>query len=496
MLVNESDRKPQDDDLRAETTVSSDNLGSLAIARIKFIRHLFNKRSFWKRAWILQELVLAKQVLFLCGAEGFQYNDIRDLSYWLDSTPDASYHSSLSESDWINFKTYLDLALSEPLKAWVLAVQLRKHSFDEEPQAQFWQALMYARRMIASDPRDKIYSLLSLVQVGVSADYSKTVQALYLEVAQILFPQVAMHKWFNKATPSYKRIPALPSWVVDWDSRSKKHDLGVSLDGYLYNAAATMGSPGRQVEIDGSSLLVRGAVFDKISLLATPCSSDYIGVNATNAFQFDITGGQPNGDIECDLVPPNYPRGQASLRLSHSDVELGSSRRFAINSTYLSLALDFVKVVTACAAVDTAAGRLESGQIHEENRSHFIKLFFDEDAADKTLDSDFLEAMEKEHEVPKPRPFSQHSQVIRFSRHFMDARHFYTQKRYLGYGPNWIQEGDIVCVLQDCRVPVLLRKVDNYYIFISTCFVLGIMDGEVGQMVNKGEISMQTFDIR
>jgi Heterokaryon incompatibility protein (HET) len=494
-LVNKSDLNPQDDDFTTQNTVSSDNLGSVAIARIKYIRNLFNKRSFWKRAWILHELVLAQKVLFLCGTEGFRYNDIMVLFGWLNSIPDTTYHSTVSDSDWNNFKSYFDLALDVPLRALVLAEQLRRKDLpNEEPYLRFWRTLMYARRMIASDPRDKIYSLLSLVQISVNADYSKTVQALYLEVARILFPQVAMDEWFDRATPSRKRIPALPSWVVDWDSRSKEYDWGVSLDGDLYNAAGTMNSLGRQAEINGLSLLVQGAIFDETFLLATTCS-DGILVNAAKTFQFDITGGQPHGDIEHGLVPPGYPRGQASLRLSLSDKMPGSGQRFAISSTYLTLALDLVKVVTVCAAVETATGRLEIPRIHEEDRSHFIKLFFDEDAANKTLDSDFSEAMEKEDKFPEPPPFSQHRRTTLFSKHFRHARHFYTRKRYLGYGPAWIQEGDLVCVLENCRVPVLLRKVDGYYVFISTCFVLGLMDGEAAEMVNRGEISMQTFEI-
>ena len=34
------------------------------------------------------------------------------------------------------------------------------------------------------------------------------------------------------------------------------------------------------------------------------------------------------------------------------------------------------------------------------------------------------------------------------------------------------------------------------YQLVSTGLVLGIMDGEVAQMVGKGELSMQQFDIR
>lgn len=58
-----------------------------------------------------------------------------------------------------------------------------------------------------------------------------------------------------------------------------------------------------------------------------------------------------------------------------------------------------------------------------------------------------------------------------------------------------MQEGDLVCVIGNCRVPLLLWRVDSHYEFVSTCFVLGLMDGEVGEMVKSGEIEQQ-FEIQ
>ena len=54
----------------------------------------------------------------------------------------------------------------------------------------------------------------------------------------------------------------------------------------------------------------------------------------------------------------------------------------------------------------------------------------------------------------------------------------------------------LVYIIQDCRVPLLVRRANNYYHFISTWFILGIMDGETAQMVKSGEIVRQKFEIR
>ena len=43
---------------------------------------------------------------------------------------------------------------------------------------------------------------------------------------------------------------------------------------------------------------------------------------------------------------------------------------------------------------------------------------------------------------------------------------------------------------------MIMRSDGEVYQLVSTGLVLEIMDGEVAQMVGKGELSMQQFDIR
>ena len=59
-------------------------------------------------------------------------------------------------------------------------------------------------------------------------------------------------------------------------------------------------------------------------------------------------------------------------------------------------------------------------------------------------------------------------------------------------GPGGVREGDVVCVLQNCGFPVLLRKEkDSHYVHVGPCFILGFMDGEAAQLVGKGDLNIQ-----
>ena len=55
---------------------------------------------------------------------------------------------------------------------------------------------------------------------------------------------------------------------------------------------------------------------------------------------------------------------------------------------------------------------------------------------------------------------------------------------------------DIICVLFGSRVPFVMPKVDNHFILIMECFVLGLMDGEAMDWLEKGQAKVQTFEIR
>lgn len=62
-----------------------------------------------------------------------------------------------------------------------------------------------------------------------------------------------------------------------------------------------------------------------------------------------------------------------------------------------------------------------------------------------------------------------------------NRRFFITTGGSMGVGPRTMQAQDTIAVLHGCRWPVVLRQTDCHYKIIGTCYVHGIMDGEVVQ---------------
>jgi hypothetical protein len=62
-------------------------------------------------------------------------------------------------------------------------------------------------------------------------------------------------------------------------------------------------------------------------------------------------------------------------------------------------------------------------------------------------------------------------------------------------GPRLVHARDQVCVLDGVEYPSLLRKVDAHWIHIGAAHVPGLVDDNPKDMVERGELEMQTFDI-
>ena len=56
----------------------------------------------------------------------------------------------------------------------------------------------------------------------------------------------------------------------------------------------------------------------------------------------------------------------------------------------------------------------------------------------------------------------------------LGMKFFRTQNGHLGLGPSAIMTGDSVCLLSQCRMPVLLRKKEDLHVHVGNCFVLGL----------------------
>lgn len=77
------------------------------------------------------------------------------------------------------------------------------------------------------------------------------------------------------------------------------------------------------------------------------------------------------------------------------------------------------------------------------------------------------------------------------------------QERLLGIAPSNAQQGDLICIIFGCSVPVVLRKVvsdemtgEHHYQLIGDCYVHGMMDGEAFTIQQARNIPQTQFELK
>ncbi|CAM1509732.1 Fc.00g000670.m01.CDS01 [Cosmosporella sp. VM-42] len=58
-----------------------------------------------------------------------------------------------------------------------------------------------------------------------------------------------------------------------------------------------------------------------------------------------------------------------------------------------------------------------------------------------------------------------------------------------------VKEGDTICVLYGCSVPVVLREVDDHHVFVGEAYAHGLMDGQAVKQVQESRSFEQDFCI-
>jgi hypothetical protein len=73
---------------------------------------------------------------------------------------------------------------------------------------------------------------------------------------------------------------------------------------------------------------------------------------------------------------------------------------------------------------------------------------------------------------------------------------FATDRGYFGVCNKNPQLQDQVCILPSCNMGLIVRKVGNHYLLIDSCFVYGIMEGELAVEIEAGNLKFQDIVFR
>ncbi|KAK4120457.1 hypothetical protein N657DRAFT_648950 [Parathielavia appendiculata] len=227
------------------------------------------KRQWFSRLWIIQETILSRNLVLLCGKHLFSWTTLVKAARNIDAR--------CRVLGWSPSTVFIDIhEIAVPLENNVLSLaEWRDHlqtTNTQEPSDALrftLEELVYATWVFKStDPRDKIYGILGLVDDQVRAawdiDYHSPPIQVFAAATRRLIEHSGSLKIFSCVQDASKRtIDTYPSWVPDYSLPY----FNMMCNGGSFAAAGKLTHQPPQLVPSSPSwsrLRVRGHIFDTI----------------------------------------------------------------------------------------------------------------------------------------------------------------------------------------------------------------------------------------
>lgn len=276
-------------------------------------------RPWFSRLWTLQELVVSKDVKFICGKDHCSYASILR-AFYVAGTWRKGHMTRIS-----------NIELSATSRG--RHRQGRRHHLLDillETSEVYYECM---------DPKDRIYAVLALQnedgRCNITVDYDQTVQSLYLEVAKKLVQSTQSLRILHWRR--FGVLENLPTWVPQWHVRSDHYRIDPLNDKFH----CCRGNQHILEESPPDELVIRGHIIARVA--------------KTSAHRFS--------EHEADLRNGDFRRGLGASSLMPTIAH--SIRHFLERGTTSNDSSSYVKWLLAAT--------LTCGQCEDEARSVFTQ---------------------------------------------------------------------------------------------------------------------------
>jgi hypothetical protein len=387
------------------------------------------KLPYWDRIWIVQENILPPSATVVLGSITISWFHFSKASKALMKHSTTCCHFELAK---ILPETASTFTLFNRIVSGM--DQLRKFKELNLPPLDLAHLLPLFFHRKATDPRDKVYGILSLIEGwsneiwknetgrSIVPDYSpaNSPRRMFLNVTMYLLEETKNLKILTGHC-RHRHEPDFPSWIVDWglEPDVDKWDIDrLRMQMYeLYSAASDVPFVAKLLSNEG--LKVQALFVDEVSAVGPYISSS-------------------NWD--------------SSFPTLDSVLQLGGKKRLATDEYMGGRTWADAHWRTIC------------GNLIEE-------------------DEEFRKARPEDEEDLKGSAIAH----ITVTGALSERRVFITKDGYLGLGPEGLRIGDHVFILSGSNVPFALRALDKkktgefqtQYQLVGDCYVHGIMNGEM-----------------
>lgn len=397
------------------------------------------RHPYWQRIWILQEISSYSPVKIHlgCNSLDLRYADLfcritKAAFWWHDGLCEAQLIPTCPLHIWsmkdavkpLRAISIVGRAIARQCLFYMLVDTMEAQPSDPTPHFQ------------STKPEDRIFALLGLAgdapDLGLTPDYSKGVKEIYTETASSI---LRLHGELSllSFTQVPKLIEGLPSWAPDWSMVLPAWPLYRHFHRPEESGACLM-QTSQNPRVDGNNLILTGVSVDTV--YSTLSNQMFDGAAAREIQEFMMS---------------------AMEFIKH---HISNPMRSYANKMNTLEALYHVCIPDA---------NLEPKIIFEGNYG-FAEFLWD-----------FEVSMGAQY--ARPIPDFIHVIFSRFQSHYHWGRRiFSTARGFIGLGPEYVEEGDVVVILYGGKVPFLLRPVEDgrqgHYELIGEAYMYGMMEGE------------------
>ena len=442
---------------------------------------LFWMNPWFTRCWIMQEAVLADNVVLFYGKAICSLNAVT--TFW-DLTqrhelPGILRYSSLADTYMAcrtmslvgSFKRLRELhqkpsvtgATPESLRHLKdigdQKVTLRKdHRFTSDSLCNL---LAMSRCKNATDERDKVYALLALAQDSlaktVHPDYSaeNTTSKVYCDVAKECVRQgYGVELLHYSGTDNLTE--GLPSWVPDWSRQTRSNFHSTK---YCF---ATFSQPKIALSPEPGHLHVRGAIIDSFEYLGFPCRFYSLKSSEDRLYRELMDSHDELPPVKTDMHMRQVIYATSKMMFDY----LCSTNQYAEG-------LDTAMARTLTADCTRTGERTEGDPAYMQGFGAFRR--FNEASLQMSVLSNLVEPDSAAARLlDEAWPYECALQDVHKGRKIC-----VTKGRYMGVTTYDTEKGDLLVMFEGFAMPFVLRPKGDNFVIIGDCYIHGVMDGEL-----------------
>jgi hypothetical protein len=441
--------------------------------KLESLAELF-ARKYWWRIWIVQELTIARKIVVYCGESSIEAKSLHGVQQLFrrmgnfDGFPKDLLFKILQGNSVS--RVLLRTSGIQTIYYWKQELVSTKPSF--------YTCLLHHYFRESSDPRDMIYGLAALAnqtsEYKVEVDYKLSTRDVFTNFAKL---EIETSKKLDVITRVYPgtNTHKLPSWVPDWSNTTKAWShvflYDISLPQFRFSSA---GETEAVVHLKADRIAFKGVNIGSIELLSLESG-------------MEDRSDEPNGTIALfklwELVTRIGKTSSADLeafvrvlvfdRVMEENLGMRTTSEFLLGILgYLGLVFSDSKLIEAETSILL---------------SHWKSYLVLRKKGNTTMEESFIEANTKA---------VMDAWWTFILNRVWDRRFFISSSKAMGLASEEVVEGDLICIPLGCCHPVILRKVDDHYINLGEAYVDGYMYGEAMEMLERGELKLEEFELR